>query len=89
MTPTQPAATPTERRITPYEVKVLDMALRYSVISHDYSCPEHLDPYDPRYTFKPCSCPANGWRKQSIDLLRRLSEGLRKPSGDYIEEVQP
>ena len=68
------------RTVSAAEIKALDYALRYSTISHDYGCDSITG-----WALGPCSCPAQAWRDQSIDILRRLSEGLRKPSGDYYE----
>ena len=72
---------PGERVIAPIEVKALDYALRYSTIEHDYGCASITG-----YALGPCSCPAKGWRDMAHIAIKRLSEGLRKPSGDYKEE---
>jgi hypothetical protein len=74
------------RTVTPSEIKALDMALRYSTINHDYGCASITDG-PPHWALGPCSCPAKKWRDESLTVIRRLSEGLRKPSGDYIEAV--
>ncbi len=70
-----------ERTISPGEIKAIDYAIRYSTISHDYGCASITG-----FAIGPCSCPAQGWRDEGIAVVRRLSEGLKKPSGDYFTE---
>lgn len=70
--------------LRPDEIRDLDMALRYSVIHHDYGCPNEVPVSMGRYV---CECGARSYRDRSAAILKRVGAPYRNPSGDYDEST--
>ena len=65
--------------LTPAEIRDLDMALRYSRIDHDYSCPA-ISPM----ALGDCTCGAAEYRERARLVTHRIGAPYRARSGDYL-----